>query len=85
MYQVKIEPAAIKDLKKMDRFEARKVTVYLQKLKHMDNPRSLGKPLIKMDPQNWRYRVGKIRILCEIDDPGKTIYVLAVAHRKHSY
>ncbi len=85
MYQIRIEPAAIKDLKKMDRFEAKKVTVYLQKLNHIDNPRVNGKALVNMEPDNWRYRVGKIRVLCQIDDSAKIIYVPAVTHRKRSY
>ena len=85
MYQIRIEPAAINDLKKMDRFEAKKFTVYLQKLNHIDNPRVNGKALVNMEPDNWRYRVGKIRVLCQIDDSAKIIYVLALPHRKRSY
>lgn len=86
MYLVKIEPEAIKDLKKMDNFMAKRVTNYLQKnIQNIVDPRSVGKALSNMDPINWRYRVGKIRILCEIDDCNNIIYVVAVAHRRESY
>ncbi len=86
MYIVKLEPEAIKDLSKLDKFIAKRITAYLLKNVHkQDDPRLFGKALINRNPQNWRYRIGKIRVLCEIDDQAKIVYVVAVAYRKESY
>lgn len=33
----------------------------------------------------WRYRVGDYRIICDISDNDKIIYVVKIAHRSRVY
>lgn len=86
MFKVKFLRSAYKDLTKMDKFEARRVSVFLKNnLEGCLEPRYIGKAIQYLEPKNWRYSVGKIRVLCEIDDKNKIIYIHAIVHRKNAY
>lgn len=50
----------------------------------MDNPRPAGCRKLR-DVPGWRIRVGRYRIVYEIDDSRKIVTVLKVAHRKDIY
>ena len=54
----------------------------IQKLE--GNPRPRGSRKIKGRP-GWRVRVGKYRVIYEIDDKGKTVTVFHVGHRRDVY
>ena len=77
----------LKQLKKMDRQVARSIFEYLdERVSQLENPRELGKKLA--GPQYgayWRYRVGDIRIICDIKDQKLIILVVEVGHRKEIY
>jgi mRNA interferase RelE/StbE len=49
-----------------------------------DNPRPAGCRKLR-DVPGWRIRVGRYRIVYEIDDSQKVVTVLRVAHRKDIY
>lgn len=49
-----------------------------------DNPRPAGCRKLR-DVPGWRIRVGRYRIVYEIDDSRKIVTVLKVAHRKDIY
>lgn len=78
---------ALKQLKKMDRQVARSIFEYLdERVAQLENPRELGKKLV--GPQYgtyWRYRVGDVRIMCDIKDQKLIILVVEVGHRKEIY
>lgn len=78
---------ALKQLKKMDRQVARSIFEYLdERVSQLENPRELGKKLV--GPQYgayWRYRVGDVRIMCDIKDQKLIILVVEVGHRKEIY
>lgn len=78
---------ALKQLKKMDRQVARSIFEYLdERVSQLENPRELGKKLV--GPQYgtyWRYRVGDVRIICDIKDQKLIILVVEVGHRKEIY
>ncbi len=49
-----------------------------------DNPRPyISKKLIGRE--GWRIRIGKFRVIYEIDDKHKTVTILHIAHRKDIY
>ena len=50
-----------------------------------DDPRALGKALKGELGDLWRYRVGNIRIICDIQDNVLTILVVKMGHRKDVY
>lgn len=81
-YRVEYTKAALKQLKKMDRFDARLITSWIGKnLEGCDNPRARGKGLSANRSAEWRYRVGVYRILCTIEDDVLVVEVFSVGHR----
>lgn len=85
-FRVKYSKVALKQLKKMDRFDARLITSWIGKnLEGCEDPRAHGKGLTANRSGEWRYRVGDYRILCDIKDEVLVIEVFAVGHRNSVY
>ncbi len=83
-YSVQVTPAAQKQILKLDPQVAERIRIFLEgTLSGIDNPRSLGKPLV--DQEFWRYRVGDYRILVHIQDDRLVVLVVAIAHRREVY
>ena len=85
-FRVEYSKAALKQLKKMDRFDARLITSWIGKnLEGCEDPCAYGKGLIANRSGEWLYRVGNYRILCNIQDEVLVIEVFAVGHRSFVY
>ncbi|MBR3327512.1 MAG: type II toxin-antitoxin system RelE/ParE family toxin [Atopobiaceae bacterium] len=81
-FRVEYSKIALKQLKKMDRFDARLITSWIgKKLEGCEDPRAYGKGLTSNRSGEWRYRVGDYRILCNIKDEILVIEAFAVGHR----
>ena len=77
-FRVEYSKVALKQLKKMDRFDARLITSWIGKnLVGCEDPRAHGKGLTANRSGEWRYRVGNYRILCNIQDEVLVIEVFA--------
>ncbi len=79
--------SALKKLRKLDRSVAKGILEYMDdRVATLDDPKSLGKKLL--GPRYgvyWRYRVGDVRIICDIKDEKLTVLVVEVGHRKEIY
>ena len=86
MYSVQFSDDAVKDLKKIDKHQAKIIMAWLRKnLEGCTDPRQHGKPL-KYDRRNeWRYRVGAYRLIADIHDDVVTIEIINVGHRREVY
>lgn len=85
-YRVEYSKYALRQLKKMDRFDARLITSWIGKhLDGIDDPRIYGKGLSGNRSGEWRYRVGDYRILCIIEDDVLLIEVFSIGHRSDVY
>ena len=85
-YSVEYSDTALKQLKKMDRFEARLIVSWIDKnLQGYPDPRVHGKGLTANRSGEWRYRIGSYRALCVIEDDRLIIEVFSVGHRRHIY
>ena len=85
-YKVEFTARARKQLKKMDRFDARIIATWIKdNLEGCTNPRAFGKGLTANRSGEWRYRVGAYRILAVIDDGTITIEVFSIGHRREIY
>ena len=76
-----------KQLKKLDKQVALRILDYMdQRVATLDDPRSLGKNLVgsKMG-EYWRYRVGDIRIICDIADKQMCVLVIEISNRREVY
>lgn len=69
IYHVEFDDNAKKKFKKLDKSIQRQILAWLMKnIDGTENPRFHGKGLTADKTGLWRYRVGKYRIICEIQD-----------------
>ena len=86
IYKVEFTKSALKELKKLDRSVSRVLLLWIDKnLEGTTNPREHGKGLVANRYSEWRYRVGKYRILSKIDDDKIIIEIIKVGLRNHVY
>ena len=85
-FHVQYTKAALKQLKKMNRFDAQLIVSWIGKnLEGCDNPSVHGKGLTANRSGEWRYRVGSYRILCVIQDDVLVIEIFSIGHRSTVY
>lgn len=85
-WSIVIEPATRKDLDRVGRTNSARVLRFLNdRVLHLENPRQLGKPLKGAHAGLWRYRVGDLRIVCEIRDSELIVLVVSIGHRREIY
>jgi mRNA interferase RelE/StbE len=81
---IKYTESSSKQLKKLDKQTALRVLDYMdERVAVLADPRSLGKNLKgpKMG-EYWRYRVGDIRVICNISDGQMTVLVIEIGNRR---
>ena len=85
-YHVRFSEIAERDLDKMDPPVREYIIRWIRKnLEDIDNPRRIGKALQGDISGLWRYRVGKYRIIVEIQDDDLIIMTLHIRFRKNAY
>lgn len=85
-YHVEFSKAALKELKKMDRYASSMILGWIRKnLEGCEDPRQHGKGLTANRSGQWRYRVGDYRLLAEIQDGKVIILILHIGHRSEIY
>lgn len=86
-WRIEFDPAAKKELDKLDRQAARRIAKFLfERLSAIDDPRSLGEALkgSKLG-EPWKYRVGDYRIIADIQDGAVCILVVRLGNRRGVY
>jgi mRNA interferase RelE/StbE len=84
--QVEITRTAERQIAKLDRPAQKCIQRFLrERLLDAENPRQWGKPLHGEKRSLWRYRVGDLRLICDIQDEKVVVLVLEVGHRKDVY
>jgi mRNA interferase RelE/StbE len=84
---IKYTESSSKQLKKLDKQTALRVIDFMdERVASLTDPRSLGKNLKgpKMG-EYWRYRVGDIRVICNILDGQITVLVIEIGNRRKFY
>lgn len=81
-YKVYFKPSADKELNNLPRQIAKVIISKINLL--TNNPRPLGSKNLKGDISN-RIRVGKYRVIYEIDDHKKVVMIFRIRHRKDVY
>ena len=86
-YEIEFDPAALDDLKKLDRPVQQRLVGFLrQRVGGLDNPRDIGEALAGAKLGNyWKYRVGDWRIICDIQDRRIVVRILRVGNRREVY
>lgn len=84
-WKIEFDASAVKDLKKLPSSEQKKILKAINYVAKLPMPRSTGKTLKGPFGALWRYRMGKYRIICKIEEAKLIILVVAIGHRKHVY
>jgi len=84
---IKYTESSSKQLKKLDKQTALRVLDYMdERIAVLADPRSLGKNLKGPKVgEYWRYRVGDIRVICNIVDGQMTVLVIEIGNRREVY
>ena len=82
-YRIEVAPAAVRQLRKLDRVAQRRVQAAIELLASEPRP-SGAKKLVGGDGE-WRVRTGDYRIVYEIHDNVLLVLVVAVGHRRDIY
>lgn len=86
-WQIEFDDASKKDLAKLDKQIARRITEFLrERVAVLDDPRSIGEALkgSKLGAF-WKYRVGDYRIIASIEDGALRILIVKIGNRKEVY
>jgi mRNA interferase RelE/StbE len=83
VYEILIERAVERDLKKLPAADFERIIPHLKGL--AENARPAGSRKISGSGHDWRIRVGTYRVLHEIDEKEKTVKILRVRHRREVY
>lgn len=87
VWQIKFDDASKKDLAKLDKQIAKRITEFLRdRVAVLDDPRSIGEALkgSKLG-EFWKYRVGDYRIISSIEDGVLRILVVKIGNRCEVY
>ena len=77
---------ALRDLSKLPRSTARRITEKMKWYARQDDPLRFAKPLKNIRTGKYRFRVGDYRVLADVQHGIISIlYILAVRHRKEAY
>jgi mRNA interferase RelE/StbE len=83
VYEILIEKAAERDLKKLSATDFERIIPHLKSL--AEEARPDGSRKISGSEHDWRIRVGTYRLIYEIDEKEKTVKILRVRHRREVY
>ena len=77
-WQIEFDPAAVKELAKLDKSVARRIVQFLrERVAPLSDPRSLGEALRGDELGSfWKYRLGDYRVGAEIIDRRVVIIVV---------
>lgn len=86
-WRVELDPAAERELSKLDPQIARRILAFLyHRVAPLDDARSIGEALTGSRLGDfWKYRVGDHRIIASIEDRQVRILVVKVGNRREIY
>lgn len=85
-WTVEYTDTARSQLRKLDRRMARRILDYMDaEVATLAHPRDRGKALTGPMGGLWRYRVGRCRVICDIQDDLLRVLVLRVGGRDRIY
>ena len=87
VWQIEFDDASKKDLAKLDKQTARRITTFLrERVAVLNDPRSIGEALKGSKLGDfWKYRVGDWRIITSIEDGALRVLVVKIGNRREVY
>ncbi len=85
-WTIEFEPAAQKELERLDKPIGRRILKFLyNRVGKLDDPRKIGEKLHGAFSEFWKYRVGDYRIICSLEHDRFVVLVLCIGHRREVY
>ena len=85
-WRIQFDKSAAKQFQRLSSVDQRRVRSFLDdRVLAAANPRALGTALTGTLSGLWRYRVGDIRIVVDIEDDVLVVYVVEVGNRREVY
>lgn len=85
-WKIEFDPAARKELDKLDRPIHHRVLKFLrERVERLDDPRQIGERLAGTLSDFWKYRVGDYRLICSLENDRLVVLVLRIGHRREVY
>lgn len=84
-WKIEFTAKAAKQFAKLDHQTQREIGRYLDKILAAGDPLLFGKALVGDLSGFWRYRVGKYRIICDIQQQVLLIEIIAIGKRDGIY
>lgn len=85
-WSVEFSPKAERQIKKLDKGQRTAIYRWMYKnIEGCENPRAHGHALAGNLAGLWRYRVGKYRVICELQDDRLVVLAIEVGHRSRIY
>lgn len=85
-WKIEYTETAKNQLGKLDRAIARRIVDYMdQRIAPLEDACSTGKMLTGALGGLWRYRVGDVRVICEIQKGILRVLVVEIGHRREVY
>jgi mRNA interferase RelE/StbE len=85
-WKIEFEPAAQKELDKLDRPIRGRILKFLyERVGSLDDPRKIGARLQGTLSEFWKYRVGDYRLICSLENERLVVLVLRIGHRREVY
>jgi len=86
VWTVEVDARAARELRTLDRQSQERIIRFLkERVATADDPRRLGRALKGQSVPLWRYRVGRSRLICTIEDDRLVVLVLRVGDRGTIY
>ena len=85
IWRVEFSAKAERQFGKLDKQTQQEIVSYLDWVLQSDDPQQCGKPLVAEWSGFWRYRVGKYRIICDIQRQKLLIEIITVDKRDKVY
>ncbi len=83
MYEVYLERAAERDLRRLSAEQFYRIISEIQTL--AKDPRPAGCRKITSSKSDWRIRIGEHRVIYELDEQARVERVMRVRHRREAY
>lgn len=84
-WRIELDEDVRKTLKKLDQPIARQILRKLREIEALDDPTTMGKPLLSNRKGFWAYRVGDYRVICDIQYGQLIVLVIELQHRSEAY
>ena len=85
LWRVDFTAEADEQLLSLDKPTRERICKYAKELEKLSDPRMRGEPLVGNLSEFWKYRIGKYRLICRLQDDKLLVLVVKIGKRDKVY